>query len=93
MDNSSNQGLHRSKVLNRQYAKPEGSDNPVVERLNVREQKVRESLINLEEIKLLQTEVKECYYREGVNHYEKCKDVVLAYKKALEADKVHGTLS
>jgi hypothetical protein len=42
-------------------------------------QRARERQVAYETIKILRTRVIECYRREGVNHYENCKDPVEAY--------------
>jgi hypothetical protein len=39
------------------------------------EQRARERQVAYETIRLLREDVIECYRREGVNHYENCKDV------------------
>eukprot|EP00339_Tiarina_fusa_P004476 CAMPEP_0117036714 /NCGR_PEP_ID=MMETSP0472-20121206/25980_1 /TAXON_ID=693140 ORGANISM="Tiarina fusus, Strain LIS" /NCGR_SAMPLE_ID=MMETSP0472 /ASSEMBLY_ACC=CAM_ASM_000603 /LENGTH=112 /DNA_ID=CAMNT_0004746531 /DNA_START=113 /DNA_END=448 /DNA_ORIENTATION=+ len=39
------------------------------------EQRARERQVAYETVRLLREDVIECYRREGVNHYENCKDV------------------
>jgi len=43
------------------------------------EQRARERQIAYETVRLLREDVIECYRREGVNHYENCKDVTEKY--------------
>ena len=43
------------------------------------EQRARERQVAYETVKILRTRVIECYRREGVNHYENCKQPVEEY--------------
>jgi NADH-ubiquinone oxidoreductase subunit 10 len=43
------------------------------------EQRARERQVAYETVRLLREDVIECYRREGVNHYENCKDVNQKY--------------
>ena len=43
------------------------------------EQRARERQVAYETVKILRTKVIECYRREGVNHYDNCKEPVAAY--------------
>jgi len=43
------------------------------------EQRARERQIAIETVKILRQRVAECYRREGVNHYENCKEPVQDY--------------
>jgi len=43
------------------------------------ERRVKERLVSGMEGRLLQIRLKECYRREGVNHYEKCRDIAEVY--------------
>jgi hypothetical protein len=45
-------------------------------RIEARQQIVRERLILGGELKVLQDELRWCYFKEGVNHYENCKSIV-----------------
>jgi NADH dehydrogenase (ubiquinone) 1 beta subcomplex subunit 10 len=47
--------------------------------IEAREQRVRERFVNLAEARLLREELKQCYYREGVNHYQNCRELVQTY--------------
>ena len=47
--------------------------------IEAREQRVRERFVGLAEARKLREEVKQCYYREGVNHYANCRDIVQTY--------------
>ncbi len=46
---------------------------------------VREYWVHVEYMKLLKDEVRNCYRREGVNHYENCRDLVQEYYKRTKA--------
>ena len=43
------------------------------------QQRARERQVAIETVKLLRRRVIECYRKEGVNHYENCKDVAQDY--------------
>ena len=47
--------------------------------IEAREQRVRERYVGLAEARALREEVKQCYYREGVNHYQNCREIVQTY--------------
>ena len=47
--------------------------------IEAREQRVRDRFVGIAEARLLREEVKQCYYREGVNHYQKCRHLVQEY--------------
>ena len=38
--------------------------------LEAREQRVRDRFVNLQQAKLLREELRQCYYKAGVNHYQ-----------------------
>jgi len=44
-------------------------------RIEARQQLVRERLVAAAELKILQEELRWCYHKEGVNHYENCKSI------------------
>ena len=46
---------------------------------------VREYWVHVEYMKLLKDEVRNCYRREGGNHYENCRDLVQEYYKRTKA--------
>lgn len=46
------------------------------DRIEARQQIVRERLVQGGELKVLQDELRWCYFKEGVNHYENCKHIV-----------------
>ncbi|CAM9440100.1 unnamed protein product [Phaeothamnion confervicola] len=50
------------------------------------EQLMREKVIAIERVKLLRQRVIDCYRREGVNHYQNCKDVAQKYAATIRAD-------
>jgi hypothetical protein len=41
--------------------------------------------VHVEYMKMLKDEVRNCYRREGVNHYENCRDLVQEYYKRTKA--------
>lgn len=52
---------------------------------DAREQRVRERFVAIEEAKMLREKLQACYRREGVNHYQNCRELADAYMK-----KVHS---
>ena len=44
-------------------------------RIEARQQLARERLVAASELKILQEELRWCYHKEGVNHYENCKSI------------------
>lgn len=46
------------------------------DRIEARQQLTRERIIAGAEMKVLQEQLRWCYHKEGVNHYENCKDLV-----------------
>lgn len=55
------------------------------DRIEARQQIVRERLVAAAELKLLQDELKWCYHKEGVNHYENCKGIADQVLKKLKS--------
>jgi hypothetical protein len=51
--------------------------------LHAAEQRGRERQVAYETVKLLRQQVITCYRREGVNHYEKCRDVAARYYETI----------
>ena len=49
---------------------------------------IKEYWVHVEYMKLLKDEVRNCYRREGVNHYENCRDLVQEYYKRTKAPSV-----
>ena len=47
-----------------------------------REHETREAMIDIEKAKLIRERLRECYRREGVNHFENCKELVEKYAEA-----------
>ena len=47
-----------------------------------REHETREAMIDIEKAKLIRERLRECYRREGVNHFENCKELVEKYTEA-----------
>ena len=39
----------------------------------------KEQMVNMAEALLLRKQLKECYYREGVNHYQNCREIAQQY--------------
>lgn len=50
-----------------------------------REQRSREKAVAIEKAKLARQEVIHCYRKEGVNHYDNCKDVAQKYLEIIQA--------
>eukprot|EP00518_Triparma_eleuthera_P002743 CAMPEP_0182458892 /NCGR_PEP_ID=MMETSP1319-20130603/4120_1 /TAXON_ID=172717 /ORGANISM="Bolidomonas pacifica, Strain RCC208" /LENGTH=109 /DNA_ID=CAMNT_0024657671 /DNA_START=234 /DNA_END=559 /DNA_ORIENTATION=+ len=51
--------------------------------LNAGEQRAREMQVEIETVKLLRQDVISCYRKEGVNHYQNCREYVDAYVAAI----------
>jgi len=47
--------------------------------LQAAEQRARERQVAVETIKIMRRDVIECYRREGVNHFENCREVATKY--------------
>mmetsp|Transcript_881 Transcript_881/g.1815 ORF Transcript_881/g.1815 Transcript_881/m.1815 type:complete len:113 (-) Transcript_881:591-929(-) len=58
------------------------ASNPV-KYLQAVEQRARERQVAVETVRLLRRDVIECYRKEGVNHYENCREVVDKYAKVV----------
>ena len=54
-----------------------------------REHVVREKMVKVETSKLLRERVQQCYLKEGVNHYQNCKEEVKAYLESIKNVGVH----
>lgn len=59
---------------------------------DARDQRVRERMIAVEHTKILREKVAACYRREGVNHYQNCKEIVDQYIERIRAPEF-GSLS
>eukprot|EP00049_Salpingoeca_infusionum_P027861 m.34724 g.34724 ORF g.34724 m.34724 type:complete len:75 (+) comp9800_c1_seq1:185-409(+) len=46
--------------------------------------------VDLEQFHMLQQRVRECYRKQGINHYEDCREHVEKYKQALAAHRTRG---
>mmetsp|Transcript_9825 Transcript_9825/g.29568 ORF Transcript_9825/g.29568 Transcript_9825/m.29568 type:complete len:101 (-) Transcript_9825:557-859(-) len=49
-----------------------------------RESVTRRKAIDVEKAKLLREQVRKCYLREGVNHFQKCKEWTDMYLKSIQ---------
>jgi len=49
------------------------------------QQRAREKAVAIEAVKLARQDVIKCYRKEGVNHYENCKEVVKKYVNMIQA--------
>lgn len=52
-------------------------------RIEAREQEARERVLHGADLKMLQERLRWCYHKEGVNHYETCKEIADAYYEKL----------
>lgn len=52
--------------------------------------KIREEWIQVMEARILRDKLRECYYAEGVNHYETCRHLADAYLTAVKEKRVRG---
>ena len=50
-----------------------------------RAMRARERAVAIEQTKMLKEQLRQCYYKEGVNHYENCKDIAESYLKRITA--------
>jgi len=62
--------LHPAK-----YYPKNDPDKTLFEIQKERDYHAREYMVAVEEVKILQQQLRECYVREGVNHLELCKDL------------------
>ncbi|KNC73416.1 hypothetical protein SARC_14028 [Sphaeroforma arctica JP610] len=62
----------------------------VITRAEERKLKAVNDQVHNRYVKILRKEVTECYRREGVNHEEKCKDLVEAYWQAYKGRQPKG---
>ena len=73
------------------FERREGENTFVLDRsdpvamIEAREQRVRERFVAIEEAKILRDQVRQCYYKEGVNHYQNCREIVQTYLKKIGA--------
>lgn len=70
----------RTKVNFKEYPHVEDKSDMVAWN-NSQEQKMRESMIARERLTNLKEQISDCYRREGVNHYVKCKHLTTKYVK------------
>lgn len=75
-DDSPSLSLHSTTPgIQKQY----GRAHDPVKFLQSTEQRARERQVAYETVRILRKDVIECYRKEGVNHYEKCRDVCERY--------------
>lgn len=48
------------------------------------EQMAREAEIKIQTVKMLQDEIKQCYRREGTNHYQACRELTVKYREMIK---------
>lgn len=58
-------------------------DDPVA-MLEYREWLVREKYVAIEKAKIFREQLRQCYWKEGVNHHTKCKDLVEKYLSSIK---------
>ena len=59
-----------------------------IERVQDRENWIRESWVKAMEARIVRTNLEKCYRVEGVNHYENCKHLADRYTEMLRENKV-----
>ncbi|ELR21552.1 Ankyrin repeatcontaining protein [Acanthamoeba castellanii str. Neff] len=64
------------------------TEDPVAYQKAIR-QRVVEHIVATEEMAELQTQLSQCYYREGVNYRKKCRPLAEEYMKRLEKWKAY----
>lgn len=72
---------------------PEDPKKDPVAFFEQREHRVREKYVKMGEAKLLREQLKQCYYREGVNHLQNCKEIAKAYMESIKNVGVHAANS
>ena len=53
----------------------------------VDEVRARERAVCLAELKILRNRLRDCYYSEGVNHLEACKDIAKSYADFINSER------
>ncbi|KAG5192297.1 hypothetical protein JKP88DRAFT_230321 [Tribonema minus] len=59
---------------------------------NSQEQAVRESFVAKARVKIARQKVSDCYHKEGVNHYQNCREVVEHYLDLIWRKEHYGAL-
>jgi len=59
-------------------------------KLKAREEHIREAWVKAMEARIVRDSLSKCQKIEGVNHYEKCKDLAERYVDMLKENKVKG---
>jgi hypothetical protein len=57
--------------------------SPHVAHIRAREQRTREQIIAVQEMRMLQEEISKCYFKHRVNHYKNCRDLSVEYIRRL----------
>mmetsp|Transcript_32804 Transcript_32804/g.74051 ORF Transcript_32804/g.74051 Transcript_32804/m.74051 type:complete len:88 (+) Transcript_32804:64-327(+) len=65
------------------YAYTEDKKNPIGF-LRSEEQMAREWEVKTQTVKALQDEIKQCFRREGTNHYQNCRELTLLYRTMIK---------
>ncbi|KAI8929319.1 hypothetical protein BC831DRAFT_443995 [Entophlyctis helioformis] len=52
-----------------------------------RDEFIREQLIRGQEVQVLRDKLRWCYYREGVNHFQNCRELAVQYLEVLRLSK------
>ncbi|KDE05733.1 hypothetical protein MVLG_03966 [Microbotryum lychnidis-dioicae p1A1 Lamole] len=71
-------------------APPSGIPSNYADIIASREEKIRQSWINVMEARLVREELQKCWRTEGVNHYEQCYDLAQKYLTLLRTSKIEG---
>jgi len=67
-----------------QHVDPDNKYADPIAALEQREYIVREKVLGVAKARSLRERVKECYSREGVNHYQNCQEVVQQYLESIK---------
>jgi hypothetical protein len=70
--------MSRADIKLKPYAHAAGATDAVAKR-EAREQFQLEMFVAKERVKIAREAVKQCYYQEGVNHYQNCREEVQTY--------------
>ncbi|OLL22390.1 NADH-ubiquinone oxidoreductase subunit, mitochondrial [Neolecta irregularis DAH-3] len=71
---------------------PNSFQRTPAELAKLKDMTIRNGWVKVMKARLVREELRECYYREGVNHYEKCGDLARYYMKLIREDRKVGPI-
>ncbi|BFZ62737.1 hypothetical protein YB2330_003847 [Saitoella coloradoensis] len=81
-------GYERPEHIKRTYDQVDFNDRAQIE--EARKYYIREGWIRVMQARIVRDKLQECYRREGVNHYENCRELAEMYFKMLKTHRVTG---